>query len=174
MAEAIENVIDDWLISHFDNEMGATSSYTTLKLAQPTQTAILKTVESWKGWLTPSLGIANRYIFRAGVMHPHVLDKRIPYVLTFVTHGTQNQAIRNLRTILVRAENVLRALNGSGFGSLVNDGGERVNRATYFALKDDPNNGSSRIRVYPDPETKTAWFCAGDISVVFHTTTGDV
>ena len=171
MAEAIENVIDDWLIAYFDTQMGRDSDFTSLKLAQPSQTAILRTVEAWRGWTLPALGIANRLVFRAAVMHPSKLDKRIPYILTFVVKGTQSGVIRDARTLLLRAENILRAIPANEYTTLVSDGGERVQRCHLYALQTDGNNGSSRLRIYPNPDDKTGWYCAGDISIQFTTTT---
>lgn len=171
MAEAIQNVINPFLISHFDQEMGSASSFATLKLAQPPRVAILRTQSAWRGWSLPALGFGNRTILRPEAAHPGArLTKVFSYILTFVVQGDQDRALENSATLLVRAETILRALATSQL-NLVSDGGERVNRLLLTPDKYDQSNGSSQIRTYLDTETRDKWYCAADISILFTTTT---
>ncbi len=172
--EAIENVIDEWLITQFSGAMGSSSSYTTLKLKQ-IDTAILRTPKDWEAWIFPALGVSNRFVTR----HPegHMLSteiaisKRITYLLTFVTYGTESTAIQTSRTLLARAEIALNAMR-QAMGSLSNDYEEKVEKLTYYSTSEAPDAGSSRMRKYVDPTTSGKWFVAQDISVVFVTATG--
>ena len=172
--EAIENVIDEWLITQFIGAMGSSSSYTTLKLKQ-VDTAILRNSKDWESWTFPALGISNRFVTR----HPdgHIgpenipISKRITYLLTFVTYGTESTAIQTSRTLLARAEIALNTMR-QGMGSIFNIYEEKVEKLTYYSTSEAPEAGSSRMRKYIDPNASGKWFVAQDISVVFVTTTG--
>lgn len=174
MAEAIENVLDDWLITRFAAEMGSGSSYGASKL-QTVQTAILRSPTDWQAWTFPAIGISNRFTYRtaeAHMMSTQVrIDKRIVYLLTFVTHGTEADAITESRTLLTRAEIALNQMRQS-LGGLTNDYGEVVQQLIYYQSKLAPEAGASRMRKYTDPKQSGKWFVAQDISVVFTTTTG--
>lgn len=171
MAEAIQNVINPFLITHFHEQMGSASSFATLKLAQRPRVAILRTQSTWRGWSLPALGLGNRTILRPEAAHPGArLTKVFPYILTFVVQGEQDQALESSATLLVRAETILRTLS-TGQLNLVSDGGERVNRLLLTPNDFDRANGSSQIRTYLDTETRDKWYCAADISIQFTTTT---
>ena len=180
MAEAIENVIDDWLRTKFIAEMGSGSSYGTLKLSY-IDTGILRTPKDWESWTFPALGYSNRISLRTadqhigGVIH---VSKPITYTLTFVTYGAQSEAIRSSRTLLARAEvlfNVLSTTSGA-LSSLVSDYNTRCTAISWFngsrTQKEKVEAGMSRLRSYIDPASANKWFCAQDFSVVFHCTTG--
>lgn len=170
MAEAIENVIDTWLIEQFTAEMGSGSSYANNKLSQ-VETAILRSPKDWETWTFPALGISNRFVTRSAQMHPFALDKAITYLLTFVTYGTESAAIQASRTLLTRAEIALATIKGS-VNSITNDYGEQCQQMIFYASREFGEAGSSRMRKYIDPTKAGKWFIAQDISVVITTTTG--
>lgn len=172
--EAIENVLDDWLIEKFIQRMGSGSSYGTSKLTQ-VQTAILRAPRDWEEWTFPALGISNRFTYRTAQQHMMTtqvtLDKSIVYLLTFVTYGTESAAITQNRTLTTRAEIELNWMR-QNLGGLTNTYNETVQQLIYYKSSLAPDAGMSRMRKYIDPKNSGKWFVAQDISVVFTTTTG--
>jgi hypothetical protein len=168
--EAIENVIDAWLIEKFTEQMGSSSAYTNTKLVQ-IETAILRTPKDWEAWNFPAMAISNRLVERDAGMHPLRLEKSITYLLTFVTNDTEGAAIVKSRTLLTRAERALLALHGS-LNGIVNDYGERAKQLLFYKSPQSPHAGASRLRKYSDPKNASKWFVAQDISIVINTITG--
>ena len=174
MAEAIENVIDPWLKTQFTTDMGRDSSYDTLKLAT-IDTGILRTPKDWEGWTLPALGYSNRNIVRTADQHigGYRVNKQITYVLSFIAYGTEQVSIQSSRTLLTRAELLLKTLSTTtSLTGLTNDYGEVCNFISWFANSRTKEAGMSRLRKSIDPANAGKWFCAQDISIVFHTITG--
>lgn len=171
MAEAIESVINPWMVEQFTSNMGSGSSYTNSKLAS-VKISVLSIPIDWKDWALPALAISHRFGEFDYQAHPFTLGNTIVYRLTFVTHGTQDQAIAEGEKLLYRGFKTLIAIKDS-LNELSNDDGQRVNEMIFYKSGRAPvGTGAYQMRRFIDQDVKGKYFIAHDLNMAFLATTG--
>ena len=181
MAKFIEQAIDAWMTNFFTTQMGAESSYDTLRLEE-IKLANPRSQVDWADWTLPALAFSTRLAFRRPAGHglgKLRLYRAIPYTLTFVTLGNEQAEARDMvLELIARAETAFSNITSSDInGAITTDSGERFRRICYYANEEagatdvERAAGMSRTRFYKNNNNGTVWG-VGDYTVVFLTTTG--
>lgn len=112
MTESLWVDLDDYLKQYFIETMGEDSDFDTLQL-QDVFCTIIQDISDFEDRPKPSLAIVGRNMLRTngghgdGEVH---YDRKLPYLIVFVTEGDQETAVRDAKILDARAEKVIRDL----------------------------------------------------------------